>query len=83
MVNLRTSEIRLIATPPSLISQPQDLWRQGRGIRFYHGESAGDSFFSVLSCLSVLPESEPFGDVCFIYDCPDYATSMVSLTLAQ
>lgn len=83
MVNLRTSEIRLIVTPPSLISQPQDLLREGRGIRFYHGKSAGGSFLSVLSCLSVLSESEPFRDVCFIYNCPDNATSMVSLTLAE
>lgn len=82
MVNWRTSEIRLIVTPPSLISQPQDLWRQGWEIWFYRGESAGGSFLSVLSCLSALTESEPFCDAWFIYNCPDYATSMVSLTLA-
>lgn len=56
---------------------------RGGGIRFYHGESAGGSFLSVLSCPSVLTENEPFRDVCFIYNRPDFATSMASLTLAQ
>ena len=50
---------RLIVRPPSLISQPQDLWRQGRGTKFCHGESAGGSCLFFLFCLFPL-RVDPF-----------------------